>query len=93
MSSAICPCGHTYGCTCGKCPACTVSEPDPHMILVIARALGWAEGEHSLWNKACYKDAEKVWAALLQEGFVEDRVDIGASGYCEALVLMFKHHA
>lgn len=67
-------------------------EEEAWPIMTIARALGWGEGQHHLWNAATLQDAHRVWDALLAEGFVEDRIDIGASGHCEALVLMFKHH-
>lgn len=72
-----------------------LSHKPPYLsiVMVIAKALGWAEGEHPRWNAAVMVDAEKVWAALMDEGFTEDRIDIGASGYCEALVLFFKYHA
>ncbi len=72
------------------CDEGIMSEPWP--IMTIARALGYDESEHPNWNTAILNEATQVWDALMNEGFVEDRVDIGAAGHCEALVLMFRHH-
>lgn len=76
----------------GMCEKHAEEQLIPPHIKVIAKALDWGEGNHPRYNAAVLDDAHKVWAALMEFGFVEDRVDIGASGYCEALVLFFKHH-